>query len=73
MPYAVYYFSQFFFKPYAHWNRVVVQTGAYADALELVGTTTRCQLSSIKLVQCQKYRLLLQPVPMTIGTCCNSN
>ena len=56
------------------WYRVVVQTGAYADALEPVGTTTRCQLSSTRLVQGQRYQLLLQPVPMgAIGTGCNSS
>ena len=44
------------------WYRVVVQTGAYADTLKPVGTTIRCQLSSIRLVQGQRYQLLLQPV-----------
>ena len=39
------------------WYRVVVQTGAYADALEPVRTTTRCQLSSTRLVQGQRYHL----------------
>ena len=48
------------------WYQVVVQTGDYADALEPVGITTRCQLSSTRLVQGQRYQLLLQPVPMQL-------